>query len=170
MSQTVVSNAGPLMVLSKLNLLHLMKKLYDQVYFPYSVYNETVQNGIRRGFPDAHSLKLFLDESKWSPTHVKGIPNSIADENLDQGEKEAIALSLSKNALLLIDEEHGRNVARKNRLKVRGSLGILIESYRNELITGSQLRYYFKQISERVDVWINPEFCHRLLEQVLISE
>ncbi len=40
MSQAVVADAGPLMVLAKLNLLHLLKQLYGQVQFPRSVYEE----------------------------------------------------------------------------------------------------------------------------------
>jgi predicted nucleic acid-binding protein len=47
MALNVVSNAGPLMVFSKLNALHLLKELYGQVEFPLSVYIETVSIGIR---------------------------------------------------------------------------------------------------------------------------
>jgi len=36
MAINVVSNAGPLMVFSKLNILHLLKELYGQVEFPFS--------------------------------------------------------------------------------------------------------------------------------------
>jgi predicted nucleic acid-binding protein len=35
--RVVVSNAGPLMALSKLNLLHLLKELYGFVHVPRSV-------------------------------------------------------------------------------------------------------------------------------------
>ena len=40
MSEIVIANAGPLMALAKLNLLHLLKQLYGQVQFPRSVYEE----------------------------------------------------------------------------------------------------------------------------------
>ena len=38
----VVSNAGPLMVLAKLNVLHLLKQLYGRVHFSQSVYDGTI--------------------------------------------------------------------------------------------------------------------------------
>ena len=60
MALNVVSNAGPLIVFSKLNILHLIKELYGQVEFPPAVYKEAVQVGIRHGFPDAQALDLFL--------------------------------------------------------------------------------------------------------------
>ena len=74
--------------------------------------------------------------------------------NLDRGEKESIALALSKNALLLMDEDRGRDYARQKNLQVQGSLGILIEAYAKKLI------------SERKDIWINPDLCVRLLEEI----
>lgn len=43
----VVSNAGSLIVLAKLNLLHLLKELYGRVHIPRSVYDETVTEGLR---------------------------------------------------------------------------------------------------------------------------
>lgn len=47
-----------------------------------------------------------------------------------------------------------------------GSLGILIEAYARKLISEDQLRLYFQQISERKDIWINPDLCVRLLEEI----
>ena len=53
-----------------------------------------------------------------------------------------------------MDEERGRNYARQKNLQVRGSLGVLIEAYVRELI------------SERKNIWINPDLCVRLLEEI----
>ena len=70
MAINVVSNAGPLMVFSKLNILHLLKGLYVRVELPLSVYRETVSVGIRRGFTDAQALNSFLMQNEWKPiTH-----------------------------------------------------------------------------------------------------
>jgi len=45
MAISAVSNAGPLMVFSKLNILYLLKELYGQVEVPLSVYRETGELG-----------------------------------------------------------------------------------------------------------------------------
>jgi predicted nucleic acid-binding protein len=58
----VVSNAGPLIALAKLNLLYLLKELYGHVYIPRSVYDETVTEGMRQGHEDARTLFLFLNQ------------------------------------------------------------------------------------------------------------
>lgn len=167
MSKTfIVSNAGPLMVLSKLNLLHLLKELYVEVLIPEAVYEETVINGIRCDFEDAYTLRLFLNQSNWKPVKLLQVPQIIASTNLDKGEKEAIAWALSKNALLLMDEELGREVARKQGITVKGSLGILIQAYHKNLIRFEQLRFYFNQISSRSDIWISSKLCDKLLDHI----
>jgi len=165
--ETVVANAGPLMALAKLNLLHLLKQLYGQVQFPRSVYEEVVVEGIRRGFEDAHTLQRFLSQEKWKPTEVGDVPDDLASSHLDRGERESIALAIALDGLLLIDKERGREVARQCGVTVRGTLGILIHVYRAGLITADQLRFYFGQIEERTDIWISPTLCRRLLQEVL---
>ena len=169
MAIIVVSNAGPLMVFSKLNILHLLKELYVRVEFPLSVYRETVSTGIRRGFTDAQILNSFFIQNEWRPVKDIEIPVDLETANLDRGEKEAISLALSKNALLLMDEERGRSFAREKNLLVRGSLGVLIEAYAKKMISEDQLRFYFRQISERNDIWINPALCADLLERLFTS-
>ena len=65
-ARLVVSNAGPLMVLAKLNLLHLLRILYGRVHFSASVYDEVVTQGLQRGYQDAETLELFMQQTQWS--------------------------------------------------------------------------------------------------------
>ena len=167
MSQAVVADAGPLMTLAKLNLLYLLKQLYERVQFPRSVYEEVVVEGIQRGFEDAHTLQLFLSREDWKPTEVKDVPDDLASSRLDRGERESIALALALDGLLLIDEERGRKEARRRGVTVQGTLGVLIRAHRSGLITADQLRFYFGQIEERADIWMSPALCRRLLQKVL---
>jgi len=167
MAKPVVSDAGPLIALAKLNLLHLLEHLYGRVYFPSSVYKEAVVEGLRQGLEDAHILRLFLTQEGWETIEVEDTPDELISLHLDQGELDSLALALAMNALLLIDEERGREEARRHKVKVRGTLGVLIEAYRHGFITSSQLRLYFNQIEERTDIWISPSLCHRLLQEAL---
>lgn len=88
-SAVVVSNAGPLIALAKLNLLHLLPVLYGQVYFTQSVYDETVSEGQRYGHEDARTLGLFLLQSQWQPESVDltTAPESLQKALLDKGER-----------------------------------------------------------------------------------
>lgn len=170
MGRQVVSNAGPLITLAKLNLLHLLKQLYGRVYFPCAVYEEAVVEGLRQGLEDAHTLRLFLTQEGWEAVEIENMPDELASLHLDRGERESLALALATSAGLLIDEERGREEARRYKVSVRGTLGILIEAYRRGFITSDQLCLYFGQIEKRTDIWISPSLCRRLLEEALGPE
>ena len=168
-SVPVVSNAGPLMVLAKLNLLHLFKELYGRVHIPRSVYDETVTEGMRQGHEDARTLLLFLNQVGWNPEDVDAavIQAGLHEAYLDRGERDTLALAMALgNALVLMDETVGRQVARAQGLAVRGSLGVMIEAYRRDLIGADQLRLYFAEIARRQDIWVNPALVERLLGKV----
>jgi hypothetical protein len=95
------------------------------------------------------------------------VSEALAASRLDRGERESIELAVTLTALLLIDDERGREAARQLGVTVRGTLGVLIEAYRAGLISADQLRFYFGQIEERTDIWISPALCHRLLHSTL---
>jgi predicted nucleic acid-binding protein len=156
--------------LAKLNLLHLLKELYGHVYIPRSVYNETVTEGMRQGHADARTLCLFLKQVGWSPQDVDpaGMPIDLREAHLDRGERDTLALAVAfGNALVLMDEHAGRKIARDQGLVVRGSLGILIQAYRGDIIGSDQLRLCFAEIVRRQDIWINPALVERLLREIL---
>ncbi len=142
MKGIVISNAGPLIVLAKLNQLHLLRELYGQVYFSSAVYHEVVTVGIKNGYDDAKTLKAFFDQEGWTPIGTGELPNEISQLNLDSGEKETIALALKKQTdLLLMDEEHGRREARRLNFLVRGSVGVFIEAFKKGVIDERRLSF-----------------------------
>ena len=164
----VVSNAGPLMVLSKLHLLHLLKVLYGRVHIAESVYNKVITTGMREGHADARTLFLFLNQMQWKPEHIITSTLDWLPLHLDRGELDTLALADTHNhSLILMDEMLGRQAARKRSLRVQGSLGILIEAYRKKLMNSDQLRLSFTEIMRRSDIWIAPVLIEKLLREVL---
>jgi predicted nucleic acid-binding protein len=169
--RVVVSNAGPLMALSKLNLLHLLKELYGFVHIPRSVYREVIGEGLRQGYEDARTLKLFLEQTGWEPEDAPTCPEGIENAHLDRGERNTLALAISLgSSLVLMDELQGREIARKFSLKTRGTLGVLIEAYSKRLINADQLRFYGAELSRRNDIWISPVLVEKVLRKTLEKE
>lgn len=125
-----VSNSSPLILLAKIQCLDLLMELFDIVYIPQAVYDEVVIKGKQNNQADAFIVEQLIEMKKIQirkfDKNLVRIPN-IAINTLHPGELEAISLALSiKEGIILLDDQEARNIARGLKLKVKGTLGILI--------------------------------------------
>lgn len=152
----VISDTTPLISLLKINRLDLLEKLFGQVQIPQGVFSELTEN------PRFRNEANIVKES-----HFINVINEI-DENyvsllrrstgLDLGESEAIYLSDSKKAdILLMDEVRGREVAARMGIKIMGTIGVLGTAFEEKIISKSEiknaieiLRNSGRHISERL--------------------
>jgi predicted nucleic acid-binding protein len=163
-----VADSGPLIALAKLNHLRLLPAMYERVVIPRAVYDEVVTIGLRRGYPDAGIAEAFLSRMKWRPTAaVDVLPELGNSVRLGRGEREALALAKAHDAHVLIDEDHARAIADQLGLTHIGTLGILTEAYRRELLSADALDELLVAIENRDDIWIHPELCGRVRREVL---
>ena len=95
------ANAGPPIALGKLNLLHLLGKLYHNVYIPKEVYEEVVVNGIRSGYIDAFRARLLIGDTL-TVKEVTSERASISDVGIGEGEAETIELAIRIDADLVL--------------------------------------------------------------------
>ncbi|WP_017299853.1 DUF3368 domain-containing protein [Nodosilinea nodulosa] len=127
----VVSNAGPIIALARIEHLFLLQDLYGELVIPTAVQQEVVC--LPTDLPGAREVKA----ASW--IEVVGVSDSIAvsflRERLDAGESEAIVLVLERQAdLLLIDEARGRRIAQAREIPHIGTLGILVLAKRRGLV------------------------------------
>jgi predicted nucleic acid-binding protein len=157
------------MALAKLNVLPLLKRLYGTVAIAQTVYEEVVTEGLARGYPDAGVVQFFWEQQGWNPVVVQQeeIPEDLQQVGLDPGEKESLYLATKeKEALFLVDEEAAREVARQRGVRVKGTLGILVEAFHKGLVSFEELELLFAQIAQRDDIWISAKLCQRVLAEV----
>lgn len=114
MHRIVIADTSCLIVLSKLNLFHLLQQLYTEVVVTPKIADEFVSPLpewvlIRR--PENSEIQKRLENQ------------------LDQGEASALALALELNdCLLILDDLHGRKVAAALNLEFTGTLGVLVRA------------------------------------------
>ncbi len=118
----VISDSTPLIALSRINKLSLLKEYFGEVYIPQEVYEEVVTRG----------GNLFGAEEVASAEWIKveNVKNRIAVDALsialDKGEAEAIVLASEKDGMLILDEGDGRRTAESLGLKITGTVGLLL--------------------------------------------
>jgi predicted nucleic acid-binding protein len=123
-ARLVVVNTTPIIALSLIGELDLLRLLYGQVLVPPSVEAEVLAGG-RGG-----TGRSELQEAAWLRIVSLQDP-SRADllADLDRGEAEVIALAQELNAdLAIIDERLARRHARRLGLTLTGTLGVLLKA------------------------------------------
>jgi predicted nucleic acid-binding protein len=125
-----VSNASPLIHMSRLGKLRFAQTTFGSVFIPDAVRRETIEAGAKEGFPDAPALEK-LEADGWlvtSPLSKRSL--EVADslsEGLGRGEAEAIALALERKERLFMDDQKGRAASRLYGVETVTTLGLMLE-------------------------------------------
>src|SRR5688572_9003500 len=114
----VIADAGPINYLVRIDAVHLLRDLFEEVIIPLAVRDELLHpkapNPVRewaRELPHWATVKRF---------------NTPLIANLGLGESEAIALAESLGALgIVVDDYDAREVARSKQIRVFGTIGVL---------------------------------------------
>jgi predicted nucleic acid-binding protein len=164
---TVLCNAGPLIALGKLNRLELLAELYGLVRIPRAVYDEAVTQGLALGMPDARTIRLFWQAKGWPIIEV-AVDTLAAYKPpliLDPGETEVLALALTlSDTLVLLDDETARSEARRLKLRVRGTLGVIAQAYHTRILSFPEIELLIQEIATRPDIWISARLCEQMLQ------
>ena len=129
---TAVSDSGPLIALAKLGVLYRVFSIYATLIISETVYHEVVTSGLVIGARDAAEVDKFCRSGQiviFPSDETEEVPLDMPAE-LHRGELEAIrvALQISADYHLLIDDFDARQVAETNLLKVSGSIDYLTSS------------------------------------------
>ena len=101
--------------------INLLPQLYDQVIIPQAVHNELADTR------SPQAVKQWIENPPdWLEVQKLEDDSAEALEDLDLGERQAILLLEQLNAdLLLVDDQHAREVAQARNIRIIGVLGIL---------------------------------------------
>lgn len=157
------------MALGKLNRLELLVDLYSEVRIPRTVYDEVVTRGLIRGAPDAFTVRLFWQRQAWPIVDIPeaNLATYKPTVTLHRGEIELLAFAQMLNdPLVLLDDEVARTEARRLGLRLRGTLGILVQAYRRGFLSFSQVELLIHEIAARPDIWISAKLCQQVLDSL----
>ena len=120
MSENAVSNSSCLIALEKIGRLDLLSKSFDAVNIPPAVQSEI-----------GKSIDWLIVKSVQNKAAVNSLKTQI-----DDGEAEAIALAMElADAFIVLDDKKARRIAKQLRLKVIGTIGLLLRAKKKKIIT-----------------------------------
>jgi predicted nucleic acid-binding protein len=161
----VVADSGPLIALAKIEALHLLCDLYQQVITGPTVYTEAVTAGLAMNAADAIGLQEAFQRGELTVR----IPSAISlshREWLHEGEAESIRLAIEFEAdWILVDDFSARQIAQQNlrvanlSTGVKGTLGVIVTAAHNHVIAPAQAIELVQGLKGRPDVWLAPALC-----------
>ncbi len=152
----IVSNTTPIIALSSINQIHLLKDLFTKIYLPEAVYKE-IKSKKRYRFLEVES-DFFIIRSVQGQKYVSFLLHEI-----DEGEAEAITLAIELNAdLLIIDERIGFKVATGQNLTCTGTLGVLSMAKKKGFI--KNVKPFVSDLQTK-GLWYSENFLQSFLRQ-----
>ena len=128
----VISNSSPLIALSRINRLSVLKKLFGKIYIPDMVYKETVlqsNNSIQK-----ENIQKAIEDN--FITVEIPISNHSFSRTIDLGERGVLNLAFDKRAaLLLVDDKKARKEANELGFKVIKTSTLLKYAAKRKFIT-----------------------------------
>ena len=127
----VIVNSTPLIVLSNINKLELLKQLYGQIFIPQAVYNEVTAKS------DSACLQIN-DNLDWiNICEIKNVEEKkMYQAKLHSGEVEVMILAQETPIadLVIIDDNAAKKTAKYLGLTITGTLGVLLKAKQQGLI------------------------------------
>ncbi len=157
----VVSNSSPIINLSAVNKIEILKIFFQEILIPKSVYFELISFGDDK--PGAKEAKEF----SWiQRVDVKNINlSNTLNKRLGIGESDAIVLAIEFNAdLILLDDKKARKLARDLGLSPLGTIGILYEAKKRGLI--ESLKNELDDLITKNGFFIDEELYKKILQEV----
>ena len=156
----IVSDTSPVSNLLIIGQLDILSQLFGEIIIPPKVFEE-----IQR----LESFEIDIEEIKNSDWIKIIIPSNVKlvqelNENLDEGESEAIALAKELNAeFILIDEKKGRKVAEQLGITAIGLLGILLKAKQKRAV--ERIMPLLDSLRQDAGFWISDVLYHDILMQ-----
>lgn len=155
----VVVNTTPLIALSHVGQIHLLKILYGEIIIPEAVYEEV---SVKTESVCKKAVDSSLDWIK-----VKKIKNQMAKDmyktQLHDGEVEVMILAKEMEAdVVIIDDANAKKYAKYLKLPVTGTLGVLLRAKQEGYI--DRLEPVLRQMVEK-GIYISQSLIELCLKQ-----
>lgn len=133
MTEPVVIDASPLILLSRGGHLALLQVFANEVWVPAPVAAEIRSRGER------DITSRVLRTTGWLRVHPEpSIPEPIARQRLGAGESATLAIALEHTLTAIIDDLAGRRCAEMLGVPVRGTVGIVLAAKRRGVIPAAR--------------------------------
>ncbi|TKR26264.1 nucleic acid-binding protein [Natronomonas salsuginis] len=153
MTLAAVSDAGPLIHLAEIDSLELLSA-FDTLIVPEVVYKEIEAGGVPDGLAALSYELVEADESR------------IGAEELDAGERAAIAVAKERGVVLLTDDLAAREAASDAGVDVHGSIGVIALGYGRGLLDRDEAASHMRALQRETSLFVTDAVVERGIQML----
>ncbi len=155
----VIVNTSPIIYLSSINKISILKDLFQEVIIP-----DAVKREVGSGGKDSFGFNEIKNEEWIKTQKIKNIlAKACLLTDLDEGEAEVVVLAEELTAsTIIMDDKLGRKIARLRGFNVIGTLRLLVLAKGKGLIT--EVEPLLKKLKE-AGFWLNEDLYKDILKQ-----
>ncbi|MCW3998780.1 MAG: hypothetical protein NWE93_00900 [Candidatus Bathyarchaeota archaeon] len=164
----VVSDSGPLIHLSQIGRLQILKHLFGEILVADRVKVEVVDEGLSHGYLDAKAIGEAF-EAGWIKLETLPAPALKKAAKLAEGEgisladAQVILYAEEKKALFLTDDAVLSKLAEMYGLKTWGTWTLLLEALSRKLISAAELEKAMEELGKS-KFKLNPQQQQEILD------
>jgi predicted nucleic acid-binding protein len=160
-----VFDATPLIYLAKVERLRLVVDNVSGAVVPEPVHDEVVVDGIDGGHADARRIERAVESGALEVVPVQdtdAFDRIAGNERLTEADAAVLAVAASRDAVAVMDEQYGRDVADAEGIETRGTAFLALSLLRDGVIDAEEAR---ATIDEMVDAgwYCAPDLYAKLL-------
>ncbi|WP_255195336.1 nucleic acid-binding protein [Halorarius litoreus] len=148
MTLVAVSDTGPLIHLAEIESLELLST-FDTLLVPETVYEEVETGGVPGELADISYELVEAGESR------------VGAEELDAGERAAIAVADERGIVLLTDDLAAREAASDAGVEVHGSLGVIALGYSRGLLDRDEAASLMRALQRETSLFVTEAVVER---------
>ncbi len=155
MQKPLIFNSTPLIYLTRVSLTKFFKEIPEEKFTTTKVFNEVVQEGKKKGAPEASLLESFFKEETikvHNPNdeeYLKSVKKMSAESKrqpLHEAEAEVLCLAKELNGIAIADDQVARSVARLLGIELHGTGYILGKIFATSKIKKEELMEKVKEM------------------------
>jgi len=148
-----VSDAGPLIHLAEIDSLELLST-FDTLLVPEAVYSEVDTGGVPDELADLSYELVDADERQ------------VGAEELDAGERAAIAVAEERGIVLLTDDLAARGEAYDAGVEVHGSVGVIAFGYARGLLDRDEAASLMRALQRQTSLFVTEAVVERGIQML----
>jgi predicted nucleic acid-binding protein len=176
-----VIDSSCVIALDALNLLPQLTYLFQRLLIPNAVEEELYRRrrtkdrirALMREYAfiekctgyDQTAVDLLLIERRLKSREWPGKGEAVLQNKKDRGEAEAVVQATERGAMVVVDEDWGRKLAKRHRLDYHGTIWILERLSELRLLAPATVREHLVKLRER-RVWFPLQAANDLLERL----